>query len=121
MNTRRDRLALGGLERQRRKWLKLTVDIHAAEQLKVHKVAWHGCVRPEQPDRRRAWFRRACAGWRGGAKRGRRVFDAIVDHGIICDWREPDIIRIAPAPLYNRFMDIFEFVEELTVALKEIA
>ncbi len=57
----------------------------------------------------------------GGAKRGRRIFDALADHGIICDWREPDIIRIAPAPLYNRFMDIFEFVEELTVALKEIA
>ncbi len=43
------------------------------------------------------------------------------ERGIICDWREPDIIRIAPAPLYNRFMDIFEFVEELTAALKEIA
>ncbi len=58
---------------------------------------------------------------RGGPKRGRRIFDALGDHGIVCDWREPDIIRIAPAPLYNRFMDIFELVEELAVALKEIA
>jgi len=58
---------------------------------------------------------------KGGPKRGRRIFDALGDHGIICDWREPDIIRIAPAPLYTRFMDIFDFVEELTVALREIA
>jgi kynureninase len=57
----------------------------------------------------------------GGPRRGRRIFDALADHGIICDWREPDVIRIAPAPLYNRFIDIFELVEELTAALKEIA
>ena len=57
----------------------------------------------------------------GGARRGRRVFDALGDHGIICDWREPDIIRIAPVPFYNRFVDIHEFVEELADALKEIS
>jgi kynureninase len=57
----------------------------------------------------------------GGPRRGRRVFDALGDHGIVCDWREPDIIRIAPVPFYNRFIDIHEFVEELADALKEIA
>ena len=57
----------------------------------------------------------------GGQRRGRRVFDALGDHGIICDWREPDIIRIAPVPLYNRFVDIYDFVEEFAEALKEIA
>ena len=57
----------------------------------------------------------------GGPRRGRRIFDALGDHGIVCDWREPDIIRIAPAPLYNRFIDIFDFVDELAAALKEIA
>ena len=62
----------------------------------------------------------ACA-CSGGPRRGRRIFDALGDHGIVCDWREPDIIRIAPAPLYNRFIDIFDFVEELAAALKEIA
>ncbi len=56
----------------------------------------------------------------GGPRRGRRVFDALSSRGIMCDWREPDIIRIAPTPLYNRFVDVFEFVEQLSMALKEI-
>jgi kynureninase len=58
---------------------------------------------------------------RGGARRGRRVFDALAVHGVVCDWREPDIIRIAPVPLYNRYVDVFEMVEELAAALQEIA
>jgi kynureninase len=57
----------------------------------------------------------------GGPKRGRRVFDALAVKGIVCDWREPDIIRIAPVPFYNRFIDLYEFVEEMVTALREIA
>ena len=57
----------------------------------------------------------------GGQKRGRRIFDALAVHGVICDWREPDIIRIAPAPFYNRFIDVYDLVEELAAALKAIA
>jgi kynureninase len=57
----------------------------------------------------------------GGQKRGRRIFDALAMHGVICDWREPDVIRIAPVPLYNRFIDVYELVEELAAALREIA
>jgi kynureninase len=58
---------------------------------------------------------------RGDARRGRRVFDALAVHGVVSDWREPDIIRIAPVPLYNRFVDVYEFAEELAAALQEIA
>jgi kynureninase len=56
----------------------------------------------------------------GGARRGRRIFDALAVRGVVCDWREPDIIRIAPVPLYNRFADVFEMVEQLAIALREI-
>jgi len=38
-------------------------------------------------------------------------------NGVISDWREPDVIRVAPAPLYNSFEDVFKFVEQLKVVL----
>ena len=44
-------------------------------------------------------------------KNGRKVFDKITKAGVIADWREPDVIRIAPVPLYNTFEEVFRFVE----------
>ena len=35
------------------------------------------------------------------------------EKAVICDFREPDIIRATPIPLYNSFEDVFKFVEEL--------
>jgi len=49
---------------------------------------------------------------------GRFVFDTLTKNGIVADWREPDVIRIAPVPLYNTYEDIFHFVEILKNALK---
>lgn len=44
---------------------------------------------------------------------GKKVFDYITQQGVIADWREPDVIRIAPVPLYNTFTDVFRFVSIL--------
>ena len=41
------------------------------------------------------------------------LFDSLTSRGIFADWREPDVIRVAPVPLYNSFTDVFEFVEIL--------
>jgi kynureninase len=49
----------------------------------------------------------------GGRDRGRELFDYLVSVGTIGDWREPDVIRISPTPLYNRFIDAYRFVEEV--------
>lgn len=37
--------------------------------------------------------------------------------GVISDWREPDVIRVAPAPLYNNFEDVYEFTQRLKKVL----
>lgn len=41
------------------------------------------------------------------AERGREVFDHLTENGVIADWREPNVIRVAPVPLYNTFEDVY--------------
>jgi len=45
--------------------------------------------------------------------RGKEVFEKLAENGVIADWREPNVIRIAPVPLYNTFEDCFRFYEIL--------
>lgn len=42
---------------------------------------------------------------------GRRIFEEITKAGVLADWREPDVIRVAPVPLYNTFEEVFKFAE----------
>jgi kynureninase len=42
-------------------------------------------------------------------EKGRAIFEALIDHGVISDWREPNVIRLAPVPLYNSFEDVWTF------------
>lgn len=48
----------------------------------------------------------------------KKLYDAISGRGIIADWREPDVIRAAPVPLYNSFMDVYRFVGILKDCLR---
>lgn len=48
---------------------------------------------------------------------GQRVFKKITKAGVIADWREPNVIRIAPVPLYNTFEDVYRFSEIFAGAL----
>lgn len=49
---------------------------------------------------------------------GKELHKNLTEKGVICDWREPDVIRIAPAPLYNKFIEVFNFVEIIKEFLK---
>lgn len=47
----------------------------------------------------------------------RAVYGALTDAGYVCDWREPDVIRVAPVPMYNTFVEAWEFAQALQQAL----
>lgn len=49
---------------------------------------------------------------------GKDLFNKLIDEGVIPDWREPNVIRLAPVPMYNSFEDMFRFAEILTRILK---
>lgn len=66
-------------------------------------------VTPREPERRGAQLSLRVA---GGRERGRALFEHLAANGVLGDWREPDVVRISPAPLYNRFIDVHRFVEE---------
>lgn len=46
-------------------------------------------------------------------EKGKEVFKALTENGVIADWREPNVIRIAPVPMYNNFEDCYRFYEIL--------
>lgn len=48
---------------------------------------------------------------------GKGTFEKLSERGVICDWREPDVIRLAPAPLYNSFLDVYRCCEALKEAV----
>ncbi|MGE4070088.1 MAG: kynureninase [Lysobacterales bacterium] len=50
---------------------------------------------------------------RAGRQAGRDAFEFLAAAGILCDWREPDVIRASPVPLYNRFSDCQRLVDAL--------
>ena len=51
--------------------------------------------------------------------KGKALFDHLTENGVIVDWREPAVIRMAPVPLYNRFADVAEFLVILEQGLQE--
>ena len=44
-------------------------------------------------------------------KDGKMIFDELTKQGVFADWREPNVIRVAPVPLYNSYEDVYRFGE----------
>jgi kynureninase len=52
------------------------------------------------------------------AAAAKRCQEQLAAAGVIGDWREPDVLRLAPIPLYNSFADVFAAVDILARALR---
>jgi kynureninase len=95
----------GGMQVLRERSLRLTgylealIDERLADTLRI--------ATPRDPGQRGAQLSLRVA---GGRERGRALFEYLERNGIVGDWREPDVIRISPAPLYNSHADILRFV-----------
>lgn len=87
-------------------WLERLLDARLGERIDI--------LTPREPEERGAQLSVRLAGAGGG---GRALFDRLLAGGLTCDWREPDVIRLAPAPLYNSFEDCWQAVARIEEAL----
>ncbi len=69
-------------------------------------------ITPREPQRRGAQLSIRMA------SQGRKLCDQMAMSGVIGDWREPDIFRIAAVPLYNSYRDVYRFVQRFSAALQ---
>lgn len=69
-------------------------------------------ITPTEPSKRGAQLSILAKG------QGKQLFDKLTAFGVIADWRQPNVIRIAPAPLYNSFEDCYLFAQYLERALQ---
>ena len=51
---------------------------------------------------------------------GRELFNKLSEKGVVADWREPNVIRVAPVPMYNSFYDVYRFGEIIEESLEEL-
>jgi kynureninase len=101
----------GGMEPLREKSLRLTAYLEWLLQREIGDSV--EILTPSDPRRRGCQLSLRVKS-RGS---GRTVFEKLEASGVTCDWREPDVIRVAPVPLYNSFEDVWDFVEVLAAAL----
>ena len=100
-----DLFSQAGLPALRAKSERLTAYLEAQVLARLPNVL--EIVTPAQPERRGCQLSLRV---RGGRDQGRALFEFLMAQGIVGDWREPDVIRISPVPLYNRFSDISRFI-----------
>jgi len=95
-----------GMQRLREKSLQLSGYLEWLVETQLPDVL--DIVTPKDPARRGSQLSIRVL---GGRAQGRALFEYLIDNGIIGDWREPDVIRISPVPLYNRFADCLAFAQ----------
>ena len=106
----------GGMGPLREKSLKLTAYLESLLLNSPHLEKNFGIITPSDPEQRGAQL---------SVKLRSGLLDVVVseleERGVIVDERRPDVIRVAPAPLYNTFQDVFEFIRAFEEALEVAA
>ncbi len=92
----------------RQKSVEMTAYLEKLVQSELHDAL--EIITPADPERRGCQLSlRVIA----GREAGRTLFQQLEKAGTIPDWREPDVIRVAPVPMYNRFEDCWLFVNQV--------
>ena len=102
-----------GMDRLREKSLALTDFLERG----IHSVAAAtgaqlDILTPSDPEQRGCQLSVVAHG------HGKALYDHLTAHGVIVDWREPAVIRLAPVPMYNRFADVAQFLVILEEGLR---
>lgn len=101
-----------GMEKLREKSILLTSYLeHVIQEVSEQSASsYFEIITPKQPKERGCQLSILAHGL------GKPLFDKLTAAGVIADWREPNVIRIAPVPMYNSFEDCFRFGEILSSA-----
>jgi len=94
-----------GMQNLRNKSVKLTAYLEALIQQELQDALT--IATPGTPDQRGCQLSLRV---NAGREQGRALFEALSAQGIVGDWREPDVIRISPTPLYNNHSDVLRFI-----------
>jgi kynureninase len=97
-----------GMQALRQRSGRLTGYLEQLIQDRLHDVL--AIVTPADPAARGAQLSLRVA---GGRERGRALFEFLAADGVLGDWREPDVIRISPAPSYNTHADVLRFARSV--------
>ncbi|MGH9495588.1 MAG: kynureninase, partial [Candidatus Sulfotelmatobacter sp.] len=100
-----------GIERLRAKSVSLSG--YLAFLLDQEQSRMFSIITPREPERRGAQISIRLHG------QGRGLCDRLIVEGIIGDWRQPDTYRVAPIPLYNRYLDVYRFVQRFSSAIRD--
>ncbi|WPP53457.1 kynureninase [Catalinimonas niigatensis] len=104
-------IARAGMENLRKKSIQLTGFLQSC----IHEADPEGqhvkIITPTNPEER------GCQLSMFVLKEDKKLFQKLTEAGIMVDWREPNVIRIAPNPLYNTFEEVYHFYEILKTTL----
>lgn len=103
----------GGLAKLRQKSIKLTGYLeYLIQQInRKHGEELFTIITPSNADERGCQLSIVCK------RDGKAIFNYLAENGVIGDWREPDVIRVSPVPLYNSFKDVYEAAMHLDKSL----